>query len=75
VVNGEMRFNGGRNRPALLGDIPHHFLHAMLDAMVIMPNDVHGIIVIRESCRGERFFAPTFALTATSERYPTGAVI
>jgi len=37
--------------------------------MAIMPNHVHGIIVIR--CRGEKSFAPTYAPTTTT---PTTAI-
>ena len=34
--------------------IPRHFPHAQLDAWVIMPNHIHGIIVITDAaCRGE----------------------
>jgi len=35
-------------------DIPDHFPFVELDAFVIMPNHVHGIIVITEPCRGEK---------------------
>ena len=33
--------------------IPNHFPNVELDAFVVMPNHVHGIIIINESCRGE----------------------
>jgi putative transposase len=33
--------------------IPTHFPNVELDAFVVMPNHVHGIIIINESCRGE----------------------
>jgi len=42
-------------------DIPHHFPFVELDAFVIMPNHVHGVIVIQG--RGEKSFAPTSAPT------------
>jgi REP element-mobilizing transposase RayT len=52
VVDGEMRLNkAGEIARRCWGDIPHHFPYAMLDAMAIMPNHVHGIIVIQG--RGE----------------------
>jgi hypothetical protein len=42
--------------------IPDHFPHATLDEWVVMPDHVHGIIVLRGDGpgerRGERFFAP-----------------
>ncbi len=48
---------GGPNRPALLGrhpaPFPPHFPHAVLDTAVVMPNHVHGVIVITEPGRGE----------------------
>ncbi len=54
VVNGEMRLNeAGQIAQRCWEDIPHHFPHAVLDAVTIMPNHVHGIIVITESGRGE----------------------
>ena len=37
-------------------DIPTHFPHIELDEFVIMPNHVHGIIVI--NCRGESRIRP-----------------
>ncbi|MFA5374195.1 MAG: transposase [Dehalococcoidia bacterium] len=38
-------------------DIPAHFPHIELDEFVVMPNHVHGIIVI--NCRGTACRAPT----------------
>ncbi len=52
VVNGEMRLtDAGEITRRCWEDIPHHFSFVELDAFLIMPNHVHGIIVIR--CRGE----------------------
>jgi putative transposase len=49
VVNGAMRLNdGGRVAKQCWMAIPDHFPHTTLDAYVIMPNHVHGIIVIAE---------------------------
>ena len=31
-------------------DIPVHFPHAELDEFVVMPNHVHGIMIIRNDC-------------------------
>jgi REP element-mobilizing transposase RayT len=33
-------------------EMPHHFSEVTLDAFVVMPNHVHGIIVIHESDNG-----------------------
>ena len=67
VVNGEMRLNdAGEIARRCWEDIPDHFPLVELDAFVIMPNHVHGIILITESCTGEKSFAPTFAPTTTT---------
>ena len=49
VVDGEMQLNdaGTIARQCWL-DIPDHFPHAVLDERVIMPNHVHGIIVLMD---------------------------
>ena len=66
VVNGEMHLNeAGDIARRCCEDIPAHFPLVELDAFVIMPNHIHGIIVNTESCTGERCFAPT----STSERH------
>jgi putative transposase len=52
VVNGEMHLNdAGEIARRCWEDIPHHFPLVELDAFVVMPNHIHGIIVIR--CKGE----------------------
>ena len=37
---------------AMWSEIPHHHLHIQLDEYVIMPNHIHGIIIICENDRG-----------------------
>ena len=50
IVDGQMQLNeGGRVAERCWLDIPSHFRHVALDAFVIMPNHVHGIVIIRES--------------------------
>jgi putative transposase len=50
IVNGEMRLNDiGRVSEQCWLDVPFHFPHVALDAFVIMPNHVHGILWIVES--------------------------
>ncbi len=50
VVDGEMRLNdGGRIADQCWLDIPSHFPQVELDTFVVMPNHVHGIIVIDDS--------------------------
>ena len=52
VVNGEMRLNeAGEVARRCWEDIPHHFHHVVLDAMVIMPNHVHAILMIQSPVR------------------------
>jgi len=54
VVDGEMRWNdAGRMVNKCWYEIPAHFPHVELDAFVVMPNHVHGIIVV-----GAPFMAP-----------------
>jgi REP-associated tyrosine transposase len=57
VVNGEMRLNdAGEIARRCWEDIPHHFSVVELDAFVIMPNHIHGVIVIQG--RGEASVLP-----------------
>jgi len=49
-TNGEMVMNEmGEIVKQCWMDIPQHFAHAMLDEFVVMPNHIHGIIVIIET--------------------------
>ena len=67
IANGEMRLNdAGEIARRCWEDIPYHFPRVVLDAVMVMPNHVHGIIVITESCRGEKSFAPTYAHATTA---------
>ena len=47
VVGGAMRLGDyGRVVQACWDDLPNHYPHVRLDAFVIMPNHVHGVIVL-----------------------------
>jgi|GEM_PF-899802 len=47
VVDGQMRLNReGRVVETVWHEIPNHYPHVQLEAFVVMPNHVHGIIVI-----------------------------
>ena len=47
VVDGVMRLNAwGDAAHVCWHDIPQHFAHVALDAMVVMPNHVHGVLWI-----------------------------
>src|SRR5438067_10158847 len=50
IVNDVMRMNEfGRVAGACWNEIPRHFPKVELDAFVVMPNHVHGIIIITEA--------------------------
>ena len=47
IVDGKMMVSAyGEIAKACLEEIPNHFAHAEIDAFVVMPNHLHGIIVI-----------------------------
>jgi len=49
VVNGVVRLSGmGKVAEECWQAIPEHFLNVSLDLFVVMPNHVHGILVIKE---------------------------
>lgn len=53
VVNGEMNRNDvGEIANRLWLDIPNHHKNTMLDEFTIMPNHVHGIIILCENDNG-----------------------
>ncbi len=48
VVNGKMVLNGyGKIVEHCWLEIPQHFEHVELDEYVVMPNHIHGIIIIK----------------------------
>ncbi len=58
--------------------IPEHFSHAELGPFVVMPNHIHGIIILHEraddtNCRGTIYRAPTG--TCPMDRAPTDGAI
>jgi len=56
VADGQMQLNdAGRVAKVCWVAIPEHFPHVVLYAYVIMPNHVHGIIVITEHVGAENF--------------------
>ncbi len=64
IVDGEMRLNPlGTMAAACWHAIPHHFPRVVLDEGIIMPNHIHGNIVIQG--RGEASAVP---LHASKER-------
>lgn len=54
VANGEMQLNNaGQIAKAAWADLPARFPSVCLDAFMVMPNHVHGVIVV-----GAQFIAP-----------------
>jgi putative transposase len=55
IINGEMKFTV---RGLIIDEfwlkIPDHFPHVELDQFVVMPNHIHGIIVINDELLGEQ---------------------
>ena len=60
IVNGEMRLNeAGKFIVDSWKWLAEQYDHVSLDAFVVMPNHLHGIIVITDDCRGGSRTAPT----------------
>ncbi len=50
IANGEMRLNAaGRLAESVWDGLPGHYPHVALDAFVVMPNHVHGIIILADA--------------------------
>jgi putative transposase len=73
VVKGEMRLNSlGHIAFTCWQAIPNHFPHVELDAFVIIPNHLHGILVITDTLvRARHCRAPTIELCdiSTTEQF------
>ncbi len=49
IVNGKMQMNGiGQIVRDAWNGLPHHYPHVELDAFIVMPNHVHGIVIIAD---------------------------
>jgi putative transposase len=54
IVDGELVLNDfGKIVLSAWFDLPNHYRHAKLGAFVIMPNHVHGIILLNDNRRGQ----------------------
>ena len=66
IFEGSLRLN---DMGAMMGrcwhDIPNHFPHMTLDAYVIMPNHIHGIIIIEESIKKDECYSPLHGTSKT----------
>jgi REP element-mobilizing transposase RayT len=50
VINGKMQYNQiGDAANKYFADIPRHFSVSEIDYFIVMPNHVHGIIIIKDS--------------------------
>jgi REP element-mobilizing transposase RayT len=59
IINGEMRLNdAGKIVKQCWDEIPAHFPHVVLDEYVVMPNHVHGIIILVNSDVGATHASP-----------------
>lgn len=65
ISTSEMHLNDlGRVAAACWQDIPNHFLMASLDEWIVMPNHLHGILVLSEDDVGARHASRVPDLTA-----------
>jgi putative transposase len=70
VADGRMRLNDmGRTAEKCWIEIPDHFPHVRLDAFVIMPNHVHGILLIDGNVQ-----TPVAPVNPTTPVYPATPV-
>jgi REP element-mobilizing transposase RayT len=59
IVDGDMRMNDfGGIAQSRWNDLPNHYPNVKLDAFVVMPNHVHGIIVLTDESVGARSRRP-----------------
>lgn len=73
IVDGAMQLNdAGIIVDQCWLNIPNHFPQVDLDAFIVMPNHVHGIIVIAEGPVGAKVFSPLRKTNNTRHR-PSGA--
>ncbi|MFO0793399.1 MAG: transposase [Candidatus Brocadiaceae bacterium] len=59
-------------------EIPKHFQNVRLDAFVVMPNHIHGIIFIDDNCRGgvtPPLRRPTLGQIVAYYKYQTSKII
>ncbi len=72
VAGGEMVLNAaGRIAEECWRAIPEHFPNVELGVYVVMPNHLHGIIILNEHGRGTIYRAPTDGAHSTEYRAPT----
>lgn len=73
IVGGEMRLNHYSTIvQACWDDLPNHYRHVELDAFVIMPNHIHGIIVLTDHERG---FVGAGLRPAPTKHHPLSEIV
>jgi REP element-mobilizing transposase RayT len=66
IADGQMRLNAfGEIVQTCWNDLPNHYPHVELDAFVVMPNHVHGVIVINDTVGASLKLAPTTDIAPT----------
>ena len=71
ILNGEMRLNEfGKMTQQCWLEIPHHFPHVKLDEFVIMPDHIHGIIILNDIV-GAKNFSPQPSNNFSPQPMPT----
>ena len=72
IVDGEMRLNAfGEIVVRTWHDLPNHVANVQLDAFVVMPNHVHGIIVITDNSVVDSVGAGSEPAPTTTKPAPT----
>ncbi|MBU1800611.1 MAG: hypothetical protein KKF21_19740, partial [Bacteroidetes bacterium] len=60
MIDEKMALSGcGKIVDQFWNEIPEHFPHVTLDEHIVMPNHVHGIIMIVDSAVGANNYSPT----------------
>ena len=73
ITDGAMQLScAGRQVELCWLDIPNHFPYVELDSFVVMPNHVHGIVVVGGSPVGAKNLSPLHKTNKSTQR-PVGA--
>ena len=76
IESGEMRINKiGEIVQRFWKEIPQHFPHVKLDEYVIMPNHIHGILVIEDGIVGANNYSPSKVGLSKGTSKTIGSVI
>jgi len=75
VIDGRMLLNdAGKCTERCWRDIPAHFPQVKLDEFVVMPNHVHGIIVIRDSAENHMVTGTNIVAAGETDTHPTVSI-